>query len=124
VIGDVLKWSGPLAPIGQNDGDGELVRLARSIEEALTELEQSAKRIEVEFDSALAEIFRAHGEMLRGLFVSGKFERELRASLSKCGESRDSIGRVPSDESVVRATGSQLVAHARARSRTAHGELI
>jgi hypothetical protein len=42
VIGDVLKWNGPLAPIGQNDVDGELVRLARSIEEALTELEQFA----------------------------------------------------------------------------------
>src|SRR5262249_148249 len=30
--------------------------------------------------AALAGIFRAHGEMLRGLFASGEFERELRTS--------------------------------------------
>jgi phosphoenolpyruvate-protein phosphotransferase len=81
VVGDVLKWSGPSTPIGQKDVDGELVRLAHSFEETLAELDQHAKRIEVEFDSALAGIFRAHGEMLRGLFASGEFERELRASL-------------------------------------------
>ncbi|HEV2971834.1 MAG TPA: phosphoenolpyruvate--protein phosphotransferase [Pirellulales bacterium] len=81
VVGDVLKWSGPLAPIGQQDVDGELVRLARSVDETLAELEQYARRIEAEFDSALAGIFRAHGEMLRELFASGEFEREIRASL-------------------------------------------
>ncbi len=52
-----------------------------AVEETLADLEQYAKRIEVEFDSTLAGIFRAHGEMLRGLFASGEFERELRASL-------------------------------------------
>jgi phosphoenolpyruvate-protein phosphotransferase len=81
VVGDVLKWSGPATPIGQNDVDDELVRLAHSFEETLAELDQHARRIEVEFDSALAGIFRAHGEILRGLFASGEFERELRASL-------------------------------------------
>src|SRR5713101_4361341 len=65
VVADVLKWGGPPAPIGQDDVDGELVRLAHSVEEALTELDQHAERIEVEFDSALAGIFRAHGLMLR-----------------------------------------------------------
>jgi phosphoenolpyruvate-protein phosphotransferase len=81
VVGDVLKWSGPPARIGQNDVDGELERLAHSFEETLAELDQYAKRIEVEFNSALAGIFRAHGAMLQELFVSGEFERELRASL-------------------------------------------
>jgi phosphoenolpyruvate-protein phosphotransferase len=81
VVGDVLKWSGPSAPIGQNDVGGELVRLAHSVEETLAELDQHATRIEAEFDSTLAGIFRVHGEMLRGLFASGEFERELRASL-------------------------------------------
>src|SRR4029077_16603566 len=81
VVGDVLKWNGPQAPIGPNDVDGELVRLAHSFEETLAELDQHAKRIEVEFDSALAGIFRAHAEILRGLFASGEFERELKASL-------------------------------------------
>jgi len=81
VVGDVLKWSGPPALIRQNDVDGELVRLARSYEETLAQLDQYAQRIEAEFDSALAGVFRAHGEMLRELFASGEFERELRASL-------------------------------------------
>jgi len=81
VSGDVLKWSGPPAVIGQTDIDGELVRLARAWEETLAELDQYAQRIEVEFDSTLAGVFGAHGEMLRELFASGEFERELRASL-------------------------------------------
>src|ERR1700716_1249673 len=65
VVGDVLKWSGPSAPISQHQVDGELSRLARSFEEALAEVDQYAQRIEAEFDSALAGIFRAHGAMLR-----------------------------------------------------------
>ena len=81
VVGDVLKWTGPLASIGQDDVGRELVRLAQCVEETLAELDQRANRIEAEFDSTLAGIFRAHGEMLRGLFASGEFERELRASL-------------------------------------------
>src|SRR5262249_54298286 len=81
VVGDELKWSGPSAPIGPNDVDGELARLAVSFEETLAELDQRARRIEVEFDAALAGIFRAHGMILRELFASGEFERELRASL-------------------------------------------
>ena len=81
VVGDVLKWSGPAATIAQKDVDGELLRLARCFEETLAELDQYARYIEVEFDAALAGIFRAHGAMLRELFDSGEFERELRASL-------------------------------------------
>jgi len=81
VVGDVLKWSGPQSAIGQDDVDGELALLAHCVEGALAELEQYAQRIEAEFDSTLAGIFRAHGEMLRGLFASGEFEREMRASL-------------------------------------------
>ena len=34
VVGDVLKWSGPPAPIGQSDVDGELARLAHAFEKA------------------------------------------------------------------------------------------
>jgi phosphoenolpyruvate-protein phosphotransferase len=81
VVGDVLKWSGPPAPIDVNDIDGELIRLTHSFEEALAEVDQYAKRIEYEFDSTLAGIFRAHGAILRELLASGEFERELRASL-------------------------------------------
>jgi phosphoenolpyruvate-protein phosphotransferase len=80
VVGDVLKWSGLPTQISPNDVDGESVRLTRAFEETLADLDQSAKRIEFEFDAALAGIFRAHGEMLRGLFASGEFEHELRTS--------------------------------------------
>ena len=66
VVGDVLKWSGPPAPIGRNDVDGELVRLAHSVEEALAELDQYAKRIEAEFDSTLAGIFRRMARCCEG----------------------------------------------------------
>jgi len=81
VVGDVLKFSGAPEVIDQQDIDGELLRLQHSFEEALAQLDQYAKRIEAEFDSTLAGVFRAHGEMLRDLFASGEFEREIRASL-------------------------------------------
>jgi phosphoenolpyruvate-protein kinase (PTS system EI component) len=81
VVGDVLQWTGPATTIAQKDVGGELLRLPRALEETLTELNQYARRIENEFDAALAGIFRAHGVMLRQLFDSGEFERELRASL-------------------------------------------
>jgi phosphoenolpyruvate-protein phosphotransferase len=82
VVGDLLKSSAPAAAIGQNDVDRELLRLSRSFAEVLAELDQHSKRIEAEFDSALAGIFRAHGDMLKELFASGEFEREMRASLT------------------------------------------
>ena len=40
VLGDVLKGRGPPTAIGQSDVDGELVRLAHAVEEALAELGQ------------------------------------------------------------------------------------
>jgi phosphoenolpyruvate-protein phosphotransferase len=81
VFGDLLKSSVVALPIEAGEVDAELGRLVRSFEEALAELDERARRIEEEFDSSLAGIFRAHGEMLRGLFASGEFERELRESL-------------------------------------------
>jgi phosphoenolpyruvate-protein phosphotransferase len=81
VIGDVLKCTCTTEAIGQDDVERELGRLNRSFEETLAELDQSSQRIEFEFDAALAGIFRAHGLMLRDLFASGEFERELRTSL-------------------------------------------
>ena len=53
-------------------------------------MDRYAQRIESEFDSTLAGVFRAHGEMLRGLFASGEFERRTR---SFAGDGRD--GRSP-----------------------------
>jgi phosphoenolpyruvate-protein phosphotransferase len=81
VVSDPLHWGGPTTPVGRDDVEKELIRLRHAFEGALAELEQYARRIEGEFDAALAGIFRAHGEMLRSLFASGELERELRESL-------------------------------------------
>jgi phosphoenolpyruvate-protein phosphotransferase len=81
VVSDPLNWGGPATPIGKDDVEKELARLRHSFEETLAELDQYARRIEGEFDAALAAIFRAHGELLRSLLASGELERELRESL-------------------------------------------
>ncbi|HZU35243.1 MAG TPA: phosphoenolpyruvate--protein phosphotransferase [Gemmataceae bacterium] len=81
VVSDVLKWNGPVTSISRNDVDKELVRLGHAFDDTLSELDQYAVRIEKEFGAALGGIFRAHGEMLRSLYASGEFERELRHSL-------------------------------------------
>lgn len=81
VVGDLLKYGGDPRTIGLQEIDGELARLTSSFEQTLAELKVYAERIEAEFDSALAGVFRAHSAMLRDLFASGEFERELRESL-------------------------------------------
>jgi phosphoenolpyruvate-protein kinase (PTS system EI component) len=81
VVSDSLQWGGPTSSIGKDDIEKELLRLRHAVEETLAELDQHARRIEGEFDAALAGIFRAHGEMLRALLDSGELERELRESL-------------------------------------------
>src|SRR5689334_20300834 len=81
VVSDPLHWGGQTTPIGKDDVEKELVRLRHSFEETLAELDRFARRIEGEFDAALAAIFRAHGELLRSLLASGELERELRESL-------------------------------------------
>lgn len=81
VVGDLLKCTGSAASITEGEVADELARLTRSFEETLAELDEYARRIEAEFDSTLAGIFRVHGQMLRELFASGEFQRELRGSL-------------------------------------------
>jgi phosphoenolpyruvate-protein phosphotransferase len=81
VVSDPLHWEGLDTSIGKGAVEKELIRLRHSFEETLADLDQYAQRIEGEFDVALANIFRAHGEMLRSLFASGELERELRESL-------------------------------------------
>ena len=99
--------------IGQHDIDGELLRLQHSFEETLAELDQYAKRIEAEFDSTLAGVFRAHGEMLRDLFASGEFERELQ-SFAVDGRSGRSP-RLTAVVSEIRGAGESNLSPARRR---------
>jgi phosphoenolpyruvate-protein phosphotransferase len=91
VVGDVLRFDGAQQTIGADQVELECLRLRHCFEETFAELEQSARRIESEFDSALAGIFRAHGTMLRGLVESGEFERELRTS---CLAAESAVRRV------------------------------
>jgi phosphoenolpyruvate-protein phosphotransferase len=81
VVSDPLRRDGPTTSIGKDDVESELIRLRQSFDETLAELDQYARRIEGEFDAALAGIFRAHGEMLRSLLASGELEHELRENL-------------------------------------------
>jgi phosphoenolpyruvate-protein phosphotransferase len=81
VVGDLLTYGGDPRTIGAHEIDSELLRLTTSFEQTLAELQVYAERIEAEFDSALAGVFRAHSAMLRDLFASGDFEKEMRASL-------------------------------------------
>ena len=81
VVGDELKCGGKSGAILANQVDDELARLKTCLDETLAELDHYAQRIEAEFDSTLAGVFRAHGVMLRDLFLTAEFEQELRTSL-------------------------------------------
>jgi phosphoenolpyruvate-protein phosphotransferase len=81
IVSDPLHWGGPTTSIDKDNIEKELIRLKQAFEGTLAELDQHAQRIEREFDAALADIFRAHGAILRSLLASGELERELRESL-------------------------------------------
>jgi phosphoenolpyruvate-protein phosphotransferase len=80
VVGDVLKGTGMSVAGHPVDVEGELALLKQAIAETLQEFEQTALRIEAEFDAALAGIFRAHGMILRDPVALGELEHELRSS--------------------------------------------
>jgi phosphoenolpyruvate-protein phosphotransferase len=81
IVGDVLNCGGAPAAIDVSAIENELVRFRQSVDATLAELDQYAARIEAEFDATLGGVFRAHGQMLRDLFLTDEFERELRESL-------------------------------------------
>src|SRR2546427_11823901 len=72
-----LKAAPDPAAIARDQIAGERSRILTSFEQTRRELEDSARRIEEQFDAALAGIFRAHGMMLDGILSSGEIEREL-----------------------------------------------
>src|SRR5579862_4295101 len=81
VVGDILRCGGRARPIGAGDVDRELERLKVAFDKTRAELQESARRVEEQFNAQLADIFRAHEMMLEGLFSSDDFARELRVSL-------------------------------------------
>ena len=74
---DLLKSAPDPPAIARDQIAGEWSRILTSFEQTRRELEDSALRIEEQFDAALAGIFRAHGMMLDGILSSGEIEREL-----------------------------------------------
>ena len=74
---DLLKSAPDPPAIARDQIAGEWSRILASFERTRSELEDSALRIEEQFNAALAGIFRAHGMMLDGILSSGEIEREL-----------------------------------------------
>ena len=74
---DLLKSAPDPPAIAREQIAGEWSRILASFEHTRRELEDSALRIEEQFNAALAGIFRAHGMMLDGILSSGEIEREL-----------------------------------------------
>src|SRR2546426_2391499 len=77
LVVDVLKSAPDPAAIARDQIASEWSRVLTSFEQTRRELEDSALRIEEQFDAAIAGIFRAHGMMLAGIVSSGEIEREL-----------------------------------------------
>jgi phosphoenolpyruvate-protein phosphotransferase len=81
IAADVLKAGANSGRIEPEGIPCELSRIQAAFDETRKELEESARRIEEQFNRALAGIFRAHGMMLDSLLASGEIEQEVRESL-------------------------------------------
>jgi len=77
LVVDLLKSAPDPVAIARDQIAGEWSRILTSFEQTRRELEDSALRIEEQFDATLAGIFRAHGMMLDGILSSGEIEGEL-----------------------------------------------
>src|SRR5436305_2853378 len=77
LVVDLLESPPDPAAIARDQIAGERSRILTSFEQTRRELEDSALRIEEQFDATLAGIFRAHGMMLDGILSSGEIKREL-----------------------------------------------
>ena len=67
VVGDVLQCRGAAHPIGEEEVQRELGRIRDAFDQTRAELRESARRVEEQFNSHLADIFRAHEMMLDSL---------------------------------------------------------
>ncbi len=81
VVGHILRCRGGARPIGAGDIEREMDRLKLAFDATRAELQESARRVEAQFNAHLADIFRAHEMMLESLFASDEFSQELRGSL-------------------------------------------
>ena len=81
VVGDILQCRGQARPIRRDEVEREQSRIQIAFDKTRAELRESARRVEDQFNSQLADIFRAHEMMLEGLLASDEFVQELHGSL-------------------------------------------
>ncbi|RKX30842.1 MAG: phosphoenolpyruvate--protein phosphotransferase [Verrucomicrobia bacterium] len=81
VFQDIFERDLEAYTIEMEQVDGEYARLERAIEEVLADLSLSADRVEEDLESAIGNIFRAHGEMLRDVAFINEIRTEIEREL-------------------------------------------
>ncbi len=81
LVGDTHEWRHGFRQIEPSEVETELRRIQVAFDLTHADLQESARRVEEQFNAELGQIFRAHEMMLESIFASQEFERELRASL-------------------------------------------
>src|SRR5215831_1983503 len=81
VVGDRLECRGDAHQIDPPVVEREWSRIQMAFDQTRAELQEAARHVEEQFNSHLADIFRAHEMMLDSLLSSTEFIQELRSSL-------------------------------------------
>ena len=81
VVGDRLECRGDAHPIDPHEVEREWRRIRVAFDQTRAELQEAARRVAEQFNSHLADIFRAHEMMLDSLLSSTEFVQELQGSL-------------------------------------------
>ena len=77
VFEDIFESNLRQYSIKPDEVDREFARIEDAITEVLKDLSTSASRVEKELESALADIFRAHAEMLRDAILAREIRNEV-----------------------------------------------
>ena len=81
VFHDIFERDLEAYKIEKHQVDDECARIDQAILEALVDLSQLAERIEADFEPELADIFRAHQEILRDATLAEDMRREVERKL-------------------------------------------
>ena len=81
VVGDRLECRGAAHPIAPHGVEREWSRIRVAFDQTRAELQEAARRVAAQFNTHLADIFRAHEMMLDSLLSSQEFVQELQGSL-------------------------------------------
>ncbi len=80
LVGDILECRGPSPRAHDSDADRESARIDAAFAATRSDLAESARRLEGQVGSGVADIFRAQELMLEGLRSSGELTAALRES--------------------------------------------